>query len=102
MALSSSANNGNAKPNNFIQRYADIYRFVKTIYNWGICYFIAAICILFSSQKFENENLKPILFNIGFFLTLFWTIFLTLVYIKEVIINLIKDMIIAHSHNLDN
>jgi hypothetical protein len=102
VSLSTPSNNGNDKQNNVIQRYADIYRFVKTIYNWGLCYFVAAIFILFSTQKYDNANINIILFNLGYFITLYLTIFLTLVYASQVLLNLLSDKIIGHTHNLDD
>jgi hypothetical protein len=100
--MSISINNSNNKEYNRLQRYADVYRFIKTIFNWGILYFIAAIFILLSTLVSFSENFfRPILYNIGFFITLIWTIFLTLVYIRLVLFGLLQDMILGNRYNLD-
>jgi hypothetical protein len=98
--LSITIDNGNSK-NNAIQRYADVYRFIKTVFNWGILYFIASVFLLLSTVVyFSNDFWRPLFYNIGFIITVTCTTFLTTAYIKLVVFGLLQDMILASRYNL--
>jgi hypothetical protein len=84
-----------------LARYAGIYNFVKTVFNWGVFYFISAVLILISSI-FSNDSsfFKPLLHNISFILATSITIFFTFAYIILVIKELLLTWLDAREYGL--
>ena len=85
-----------------IARHAGVYRFIKTVFNWGVIYFICGIFALISSVfPKENTMYRPIFYNISFITALVFTIFLTIAYSYLVLWELFLDWRIARKYGLE-
>ena len=84
-----------------LARYRGLYKFIKTVFNWGIFYFLSAVFI-FISSLFPKADVfwRPIFFNMSFVFASFATLFITLAYFVLVVKDLIYSMITAAMYEL--
>ena len=84
-----------------LARCGGIYRFIKSIFNWGILYFVSGFAILFSSIFPESDKLlRPFLFNLSFFSATLATFVLTVLYIWLVLKEMLWDWFTAVEYDL--
>lgn len=89
-------------PESKLARCAGIYRFIKTIFNWGFIYFVSGVSIMIASI-FPTSSIifRPLFYNISFVLALITTLYLTLAYLILVIRELIMTWIYTREYDLN-
>lgn len=82
-------------------RSQGLFKFIKTLFNWGIFYFISGIILLWCSVITETSTLlRPILYNLAFIMVFNITMYFTLAYIALVLFEMVKTLIIASKYHI--